>query len=756
MLAALQPASPPAARPDSVGELRGRVRDAVTQAPLVAATVRIDGTRLGTQSDDNGRYTLTALPTGAVTVVVQRVGYTTQRQSVTLRAGAVTTLDIAMTVSTASLATVQVSAEAADREQFRLSPNPGIITVTREAFKRVPVIGEPDVLRVVQLLPGVVATNDFTAGYNVRGGESDQNLVLLDGYPLYNPFHLGGLFGTFIDATVGSFELVPGGFPARYGTRLSSVLTVVPRTEPRSGIHGTASVSVLASSLSLGGTVKGSTTWNVAARRTYADRFVSLLSDKQLPYWFTDLQSHVEHKLGNGGVLSATAYAGRDILAASLAAFGDSSQAGGGDLRFDWGNTLVGVAYTQPLRRFMGGDSAQIAQRLSHTGFSTNLDLGSGSLTFRNRLGEERAWGEIARWQGRGETRVGYEWSAYRMGYKVQAPAAGATPFLDFDRRPSAASLYIDQTVRTKTVSARAGLRAETVTGTGWTGLSPRVSLKWFASPELAITASGGATSQWTPALRNEQAPIRIFDFWLTADRSTPVARAWQESVGAERWFGRSRFVRLEVWNKAYNHLPSSNLFNDPSVQGDEFIVTTGRSYGADLLLRQLESEKLSGWVAYSYGVSYRDGVGGRFAPVQDRRHNLNVVSSYRPGGKWSYGLRLGLGTGTPFTDIEGQIVRRRYDPLTNTFDLGQLDTNREPVGGPRNGARYPLFQRLDLSVTRESTGRLTWAPFVSFINAYNAHNVFTYIFNYDNNPPTRTAFSQFPLLPTAGVSVSW
>jgi len=740
---------------DSTGVVSGQVVDAGTRQPVAAATVVVRGTRVGTIAGDNGRFILPGVPAGSARLVVARLGYRSDTVSVLVRSGDTTRITVTLNASTAQLQAVKVAAAATERDQFRLSGSPSVVNVRGETLKRVPVIGEPDVLRVVQLLPGVVATNDFTAGYNVRGGESDQNLVLLDGFPIYNPFHLGGLFGTFIDETVGEFELLPGGFPARYGSRLSSVLSVVPKAEARSGVHGAASVSVLASTLSLGGTVRGSTSWNVAARRTYADRFVSLLSDQQLPYYFTDMQAHVRHTLGNGGVVSLTAYRGRDVLDASLAAFGDSSQAGGGELLFDWGNALVGVAYTQPLGARWGSDSTKVMQRLSWTGFSTNLDLGSGSLRFENRLGDSRAWGELARWRGAHETLVGYEWSGLRSRYDVNA-AASADPILAVGQRPSAASVYVDHTVRGARVVARLGMRGETVTGTGWSGASPRASLKWFARPDFALTVAAGRTTQWTPALRNEQAPVRIFDFWLTADRNTPVASAWQGSVGGEKWWGASRFVRLEAWSKRYQQLPSSNLFNDPDVLGDEFIVTTGESYGADLLVRQLESQRVSGWIAYSYAVNWRNGADGRFAPVQDRRHNLNVVTSFRPGGVWSYGVRLGVGTGTPFTDVDGQLVRRRYDPITNSFSTGNLEVSREPIGGVRNGARFPLFQRLDLSVTRTRPGKRTWAPYMSIVNAYNARNVFTYFFDYADNPPTRTAISQFPFIPTAGVTVSW
>lgn len=763
VLAALLLVQPPASAAvspaDSLADVRGRVIDISTSAPVAAAAVVVRGTRTGVLTDDTGRFQL-RVPKGRTALVASRVGYAPDTQTVDVRSAATIVIDFRLRPSSTQLSTVRVATDAAERSLFRRSPDAGVITMRGEAVKRVPVIGEPDVLRVVQLLPGVVATNDFTAGYNVRGGESDQNLVLLDGYPIYNPFHLGGLFGTFIDETVGAFELIPGAFPARHGSRLSSVLSVTPKEEERAGIHGATSVSLLASTLSLGGTVRGTTSWSVAARRTYADRFVALFTDNQLPYWFTDMQAHVRHRFGHGGTLSATAYRGSDIIKASLAIFGDSSSAGGGGLAFDWGNSLVGIAYEQPLgaagRGLLRADSARVMQRGSLTGFGTTLDLGNGSLRFTNSLGDRRLWGEVSRWRGQHETLVGYEWSSYRVRFDAQSSAASSAPLLAVADGPSAGAVYVDHTVRASRLLTRVGVRGETVTGTGWQGFSPRISMKWFAGKDLAFTAGVARTTQWTPALRNEQAPVRVFDFWLVANRSTPVASAWQGTVGAERWFDRTRFVRVETWAKDYDRLPVSNFFNDPGVLGDEFTATEGRSYGADVLVRQLESRTLSGWLAYSYAVNWREGPEGRFAPIQDRRHNVNLVTSYRPGGRFTYGARLGVGTGTPFTDVTGQLVRRRYDPLTNTFSTQNLPVQREPIGGRRNGARFPLVQRLDLSVTWNRPGKRTWAPYLSLINAYNARNVFTYIFDYTANPPTRAAFSQFPLLPTFGVTVSW
>ncbi len=744
---------------DTTGVLRGRILDAASGNGVPRATIAVVGALTGTFSDAEGRFVVPRVPAGRWVVRGRLLGYSTDETMVTIRPGDTVTVTFRIRREAAQLQAVRTTAEAPEREAFLRKPDAGTVTVRGDVIKRLPVIGEPDVLRVVQLLPGVVAPNDFTAGYNVRGGESDQNLVLLDGYPIYNPFHLGGLFGTFIDETVADFELTPGGFPARYGTRLSSVLSVAPKSEERGGIHGAASMSVLASSLSLGGTTnRGRTSWNVAGRRTYADKFVAALSDNTLPYYFTDVQAHLRHRLPGRATLSFTGYWGADVLDASLATFGDSTQAGGGRLLFDWGNAVAGAAYEQPFGAVAGTDSAKAMQRVSWTRFGTTLDVGSGSLSFKNRVTETRAWGELTGWRGRHEMLAGYEWSAYTVDYNVRAAQAGGGDIFGLRQRPSSIAGYVDDIFRPSSqLLIRTGLRAETVTGTGWSGLSPRASVKWLPNERTAFTLAGGLVSQWMVALRNENAPVRVFDFWLAADDFIPVARARQAIAGVERWLDDARVVRLEGYYKYYDRLPASNLFNDPDLRGDEFIVTTGRSWGFDLLARQLESRKLSGWIAYSFAISTRDGPQGRFYPVHDRRHNLNVVGSYKPGGKWQYGVRLGLGTGVPFTDIAGQIVRRTYNPVTNTWENASGGPDREPLGGPRNAARFPLFQRLDLSATRTGTKwGIAWSPFISVINAYNARNVFTYVFDYADNPPTRSSFSQFPLLPTFGVSLSW
>ncbi|HWJ21326.1 MAG TPA: TonB-dependent receptor, partial [Gemmatimonadaceae bacterium] len=676
------------------GVVRGEVVDAASAAPLAGAVVYVIGMEsagMGAATDDRGRFALTSVPAGTQRLRVRRIGYATREQSIVVPADDAVEVRIALTEAPLTLDPVRTRATPSERARFEQTPDVGVVTLSGEALRRVPAVGEPDVLRAAQLQPGVLARNDYTAGYNVRGGEADQNLILLDGIPVYNPFHLAGLFGTFIDASVGEVNLLTGGFPAPYGGRLSSVLDVTPAAEARSGVHGTAGVSVLASSLALGGAFNdGRTSWNVAGRRTYADKIVPAFSDQTLPYHFQDAQLHARHMAKNGGTLTLTAYAGGDYLNGSFADFGgDSTRSGAGEFGFDWGNQLVGLAWRQPFvhrpridfgsgKGISLGDSAVFVQRFSFTRFGTSLDLGNGSFTLDNTIREFRVTGSLSGFHANHARTLGYEVSQYFTDYGAKSTQTGIRA-LDVRQRPSAGALYYEDLWKVNDrVLVRAGLRGEYVPAANqWWGISPRASVKYFATRDLAFTLAGGQYAQWVHALRNEDVPVQFFDFWLGSDRNLPVSVGRQLVAGAERWFGDARFARVEAYGKTYSALAEQNSADDPLVAGDEFRPLKGTSYGVDVLLRQLETARaLGGWVAYSYGSSRREqtedtpGSVREFAPAQDRRHNLNAVASWRPGtGKYTFGARLGFGTGTPYTTIVGQIVRRFPDANGQGWD---------------------------------------------------------------------------------------
>ena len=758
-----------AAQGTTTGSIAGRITARADSGlvPLAGAVVSLADGATSASTDSGGRFILGSVPSGTWIVRVRRPGHRMAERTVQVVAGDTARLDVTLSPDAQVLAPVQTIAPGVDAELFASRPNVGTIVLGAAAMAGVPSAGEPDVVRVVQLLPGVVARNDYNTGLNVRGGEADQNLILLDGHPIYNPFHLGGVFSTFMDATVGGIELLTGAFPARYGGRLSSVLDVRSAEDARPGLHTSADVSALGATGRMSGAFGGGRgTWGLAGRRTYADAVTSVFTNTIFPYHFRDFHGHATYALPGGARLGLTAYAGRDVLDANLAEFENdtsATRAGEGQWAFNWGNRLLGATITKelgpnahvPLLRLRLGESATLEQRFSASGFSTVLDLGEGAFSQRSSIRELRASGSIVARSYAHDVSLGYEAAASHVRYASGSSQTGTTAF-DLVQTPSSGAVWIDDLWR---VSPRwmveGGLRAEALGDRTWAGLSPRMSVKYFLRPELALTAAGGRVSQVQQSLTGD-GPLRYFEVWVASDSLVPVAMAWHWTAGAERRFGDVGSLKLEGYVKRYERVLDVNPSEDPARRGDEFLVAQGSSYGADLLARLQPRAGLAGWIAYTYGVSarWRDGV--RWAPGQDRRHDLNVVGTWQLA-KYRLGSRFGYATGNPYTRIVGEIARRTYDPSTDRWGAGAPQRLVESLGGPRNGARFPPTHRLDVDVSREYTVRgAKVAPYVSVLNALNAQNVFVYLYGYSTNPPTRRAISQFPILPSAGVRVAF
>jgi hypothetical protein len=750
------------------GALEGVVLDSASGEPRPAVTVTLDGTGRGVLTDDAGRFALADLAPGTYTLRTRLLSTRSIERVVEVRAGETTRLLLHVASAPVTLGALRARARSPERDRFEMSPSVGSISLTPSSVKNLPALGEPDVLRAVQMLPGVNARNDFSSGYNVRGGESDQNLILLDGYPIYNPFHLGGLFSTFLDETVGSIDLLTGGFGAAYGGRLSSILDVKSADADRTGLHGSLGVSVISSSLSIGSASSDMRSgWTLSGRRTYADKLVAAVSDRTFPYHFSDAQFRGVRALGSGNLrLEMTAYAGADVLDGDFQTFNDSATAGGGGgtFTFGWANQLVGLTLRDSWRDharlplFGAADSVGAEQHVSFTRFGTGLDLADGALTLTNSVHELRVAGNLHWNRGTHERRMGYEASGYAIRYDVRSTVS-ADDLFELAQHPTASAVYYqEQWKPTKRLIAEAGLRMEHFTTNQWTGLSPRFALKYFVTPDLAVSVAAGNYAQWLHSLNREDIPVRIFDFWVASDEFNAVSRAQHYVLGLESWISPLRFARVEAWLKRYNHVLEQNPSDDPGSRGDEFVDTRGVSYGFDVLLRQLEIGPFGGWLSYTYGVSSRTRDTVTFWPGHDRRHNLNLVGTWKPGSRYIFGARLGVATGTPYTDIIGQLVRRNYNPRTHQFNGDRSGNGEvEPVGGVRNAERYPFFQRLDLSVSRVMQWHgMQMTPYLSVVNAYNAKNVFIYTFDYTNNPPTREAESQFPFLPSVGMTVGF
>jgi hypothetical protein len=313
----------------------------------------------------------------------------------------------------------------------------------------------------------------------------------------------------------------------------------------------------------------------------------------------------------------------------------------------------------------------------------------------------------------------------------------------------------------TPSLLVESGLRYDAIPATHTGALLPRISVKYFLNENLALTAAYGEYAQWIRSLAREDIPLRPMDYWIGTDSLSPMSRARHYVLGVERWVTPSRSFRIEGFYKRYSQLLEPNPFDDPQRRGDELLPVRGWSTGGDFLLRQFESGKgsgrFSGWLAYTYTLNSRvDANGYRFFPSQDRRHDVNVVSSWR-FPKYTLGARFNLATGTPYTRVLGEFDRIRYDPRNGSYTTFSNLPDVVFLTGPRNGERLPITQRLDVSVTRNFLPRrLTVTPYVSVMNLYDQHNIFGYAYDYTTAPPKRIKLPQLPMFPTFGLSMSW
>jgi len=737
--------------------VRGVVRHDSSAAPLARVTVSIDGIPQSVLTDSTGRFRIMGLPRGTLVLRARRVGFAVAVKPVVLRDGEVAEVDIRLQPTTVTLDAVRTTAGQTERERFEGAPATASMTLSADVLSALPAVGEPDVMRVAQLMPGVVARNDFTTGLNVRGGEQDQNLILLDGIPLFQPFHLGGVFGTFVESAVRDMRLHAGAPPVEFGTRLSSVLEVSSTRDARRGVHGEVQASALATTLALSGANAAATrSWNIALRRTYADQVARAVANRDLPYVFHDAHAHFSWTRPSGASLALTLFHGRDRLREDFTQREDTL---GLDAPYalDWGNDAAGLTWTQPL-----GPTSSFVQRLSVSRFVSQQDEGAGTLVARNDVREWRASGLLRSERGAHVLGVGYELAQHDVMYREGSPQL-ATDYEWRVQRPVSAVLLADDTWRLgSALVLRPGIRVERLSGDGvaagsWSGVSPRVALKYFASRNTAFTLTAGRTTQWLHALREEEDALRFFDRWVLADSTVPVGRATQGALETEHWLSPRRFLRLSFFTKTYDALVERDPRDTPDARGDEFRPITGQSRGVELLLRQVETGALSGWLAYTYSHNTRtDGVETR-RPAQDRRHTVNAVGSWRLASGTVFSARLGVGSGIPYTGLETQLVRRVADPRSNRWDRGVVNRDVQGVAGARNAAVLPAVFRLDLSAQRTFVkGRATFTPVLGLINATDRSNVYAYRFDYRSAPATRESLSQLPILPTLGLTVGW
>ncbi|MEC7855325.1 MAG: TonB-dependent receptor, partial [Candidatus Neomarinimicrobiota bacterium] len=339
----------------TAGSVYGFVTDEAKGESLIGANVIITETGQGMATDMNGYYVLQQIPEGNYTLIVSYIGYEVLNKKIIIKGSGAQKLDLVLKAQAVSLSEVDVTAEKIQRK-YNITPSQ--INLSPRMLKAAPGLAEPDLFRTIQALPGVLTTSEFSTGLVIRGGNTDQNLILLDGITVYNPSHLGGVFSNFIVDGVKEANLIKGGYSAEYGGRLSAVLNVLSREGNRNKFEGKMSVSLLSSQTTLEGPIYNGA-WLISARRTYFDQIFKN-NPNIPPYYFYDFQGHVFSDLSSKDRISLSFYSGLDDFS-----FDDLG------LTSDWGNNTISLSYRRLFSERMVGNFL-----LATSQFFTNFGLG--------------------------------------------------------------------------------------------------------------------------------------------------------------------------------------------------------------------------------------------------------------------------------------------------------------------------------------------------------------------------------------------
>ncbi len=723
-------------------QLSGVVRALPDSQPLVGVRVRSIGDPVvRAETDATGRFVM-SVPAREVLLVFERIGVLADTVSIPPGHTVVT---VYLTALPISLSPVVWQPTPAPRQRFAETAQTSTMTLTPVDIEGAPSLAEPDVVRSVLLLPGTVAENDFSVGFSVRGGERDQNLIRMDGIPVFNASHIGGLFSFFDPAAIAQADLITGGFPARYGGRLSSVLDIRLRDGNTHSTVVQGNLSVLATKLLVEGPLPGDASYMIGARATYPEVATDVFSGESLPFRFVDGLGKVTVPLGTKGLITATGFWGKDFMEQPWV----SAEPGrpGVDLNFTLENRLAGLNAVQAL------GMARLEQHLSVTEFATRLRFDPEIKRFESTIRLITASAMLVLTPRNHEVRFGVGAELHSLNYTIRSTVL-KTVELDQSYRPRVWSTFVEDRWRpVEWLLLRPGVRIEYVTGTDFTGVAPRVGVKAFLLRDLALIGSAGRYYQAIHSMREDQVPVTDFDFWIGADPVTPVARADHLVFGFEQWIGADQSLTVEGFLKSFDNVARRNEADDRAVHGDEFFLTDGYARGFDLMLRRYRGA-VKGWISYTFLKSLRHARDGRtFPPDQDRRHSVEVVLQ-APGPLGSdLTVRWGYGSPLPYTGIIGEWFRREYNAVTHSFERFES----EPLSTTVNGARFPSYSRLDLGLRWqfEHFGGI-WRPYLLLLNAYNRQNVFQYTFDFASAPPTRSGTSQLPFLPTVGLEFEW
>lgn len=743
--------------------LSGHVTDAETGEELIGANIYVRELGSGTVANKYGFYSLT-LKEDEYTIGFSFIGYSTTEMKIKMFGNQVLNIELQKSqthLEEVSISTVKKNANITNLEM-------GAVHLPIQSIRRIPALmGEVDVIKAIQLLPGVSSPSEGSSGFSVRGGSIDQNLVLLDEATVYNASHMMGFFSVFNNDAIKEVNLYKGDIPASSGGRLASLLDVRMKDGNYKKFQATGGIGSISSRLTLEGPiVKDKTSFLVAGRRTYADLFLPLLGGdevKNSKLHFYDLNLKVNHIVNENNRIFLSSYFGRDVFANEFAgmAYGNrsftirwnhlfsqklfsnfslinsfydyelgtpSNQPNG----FLWKSDLSDLSakadfiyYAKPEYTFKFGAISTYHQ------FTPGIISGTGEETLFTEFKVPDNFALESGLYAMSEHTLGDHWSVkYGLRLSVFQNIGKATIY-NYDQYYMA----VDSTVYSQ------GEIFNT-----YAGLEPRLGLNYTINDKNSIKASYNRTRQYLQLAQNSTAGTPL-DIWFSASPNVKPQVSDQFALG---YFKNMRDNRLEASVEAYYKIMNNTidfrdhavLFLNPLLDGE---IRTGKSwsYGLEFLLR-INEKKFNGWLAYTLSKTERqiEGIneGNVYAAPYDKPHDISIVLNYLHNKRLTFSANWVYSNGLPATFPTG-----RYEILGKIL----------PIYSARNEYRYDNYHRLDLSVSLEGKKKpnRNWQGEWNFsiYNAYNRKNTWAINFVQDEVDPNISYAEKtylFPIVP--------
>ncbi|WP_310395868.1 TonB-dependent receptor [Hymenobacter sp.] len=749
-------APPPAARPAGPNvTVSGYLRDEATGEALIGATVFIKSLGAGATANEYGFYSLT-LPRGRYTLTYTYVGFAPREETLELTASRTNSVKLA--AQGVETAEVVVLGQAPD--QNVRSVETGVSRLDARAIKLVPaLLGEADVVRAIQLLPGVSTVGEGATGFNVRGGGVDQNLILMDEAPVYNSSHLFGLFSVFNPDAVRDVKLVKGGVPAAYGGRLSSLLDIRMKDGNSQRLTATGGLGLVSSRLAVEAPiVKDKSSFIVAGRRSYADVFLKLVPEqKDNQAYFYDLSAKANYTLGERDRLFLSGYFGRDVFK-----FGNLFQN-------NWGNQTGTLRWNHVFNNRLFMNVTTLASRY---GYGLGVPSGTQGFEWKSNITDYSGKADFEFFRSPqstlhfGASSIFY---SFEPGRVVPTQATSIFRELRLQRqRATEWAAYLDEERSFgPAFSVQYGLRAtlfeNTSTGTfydyagelgkqltplnprtygggqrvgSYFNLEPRLSARYALSESSSLKASYNRMVQNLHLISNTTAATPL-DVWLPSTRNVRPEHADQVSLGYFRNFQRNAYeTSVEVFGKQMDnqidYVAGANTLLNAQLEA-ELLYGRGRAYGAEFYAKKNDGP-LTGWLSYTLSRSERriDGINQNrwYANKYDKTHVLALVGMYEVSDRLTLSSTFSYSTGVATTVPDSRYV---YQGLVVPNVNGDV----------RNNYRVPAYHRLDLAATLKNRPRPerrwqgSWT--FSLYNAYGRRNAFGIYFRQNEDNPART-----------------